>query len=78
MGPMAQDFYAAFALGPDERHIAPLDANGVALAAAQELYQIARAQETQIAQLAQQNADLAARVAALEALVEALLQAQQE
>lgn len=78
MGPMAQDFYAAFALGPDERHIAPLDANGVALAAAQELYQIAQAQETQIAQLAQQNADLAARVAALEALVEALLQAQQE
>jgi hypothetical protein len=78
MGPMAQDFYAAFALGPDERHIAPLDANGVALAAAQELYRVAQAQEAQIAQLERRNADLEARVASLEELIASLLQAQRE
>jgi hypothetical protein len=78
MGPMAQDFHAAFGLGPDERHIAPLDANGVALVAAQELYRIVQAQDARIAQLEQQNADLEARIAALEASVEALMQTPQE
>ena len=33
MGPMAQDFYAAFGLGVDERGIDTIDADGVALAA---------------------------------------------
>ena len=33
LGPMAQDFAAAFGLGPDERVIIPTDAQGVALAA---------------------------------------------
>jgi trimeric autotransporter adhesin len=32
---MAQDFHAAFDLGTDERHIATVDADGVALAAIQ-------------------------------------------
>jgi hypothetical protein len=36
-GPNAQDFHETFALGPDDRHIAPLDAAGVALAAIQGL-----------------------------------------
>ncbi len=81
MGPMAQDFYAAFGLGADERHIAPLDANGVALVALQELNRTVEAQDAQIADLEQQavdleqqNADLEARVAALEALIAAMLQ----
>ena len=39
IGPMAQDFYAAFGLGEDERHISTVDADGVALAAIQGLYQ---------------------------------------
>jgi hypothetical protein len=77
MGPMAQDFYAAFGLGPDEHHIAPLDTNGVALAATQELYHLVQAQDVQIAWLEQQNAELEVRVAALEALLEALLQPKQ-
>jgi hypothetical protein len=83
MGPMAQDFYAAFGLGADERHIAPLDANGVAFVAIQELHRATQAQDTRIAQLEQQNLDLQqqnatleSRVAALEALVETLLQAE--
>ncbi len=33
LGPMAQDFYAAFGVGPDDKHIATVDADGVALAA---------------------------------------------
>jgi hypothetical protein len=39
MGPMAQDFYAAFGVGPDVKHIATVDADGVALAAIQGLNQ---------------------------------------
>ena len=37
MGPMAQDFYAAFGLGADNKHISTVDADGVAFAAIQEL-----------------------------------------
>ena len=37
-GPMAQDMHAAFGLGPDNRHIATVDADGVTLAAIQALY----------------------------------------
>ena len=40
MGPMAQDFYAAFGMGEDDRHITTVDSDGVALAAIQGLYQL--------------------------------------
>ena len=39
IGPMAQDFYAAFKVGTDDKHIAPIDEGGVALAAIQGLNQ---------------------------------------
>ncbi len=76
MGPVAQDFYATFGLGADDRHIAPLDANGVALAGVQELHQMLLEREAQVAELQQQNADLEARLAQLEALVNTLVEAQ--
>jgi len=38
LGPMAQDFYAAFGLGQDDKHISTVDEGGVALAAIQQLY----------------------------------------
>jgi Chaperone of endosialidase len=38
IGPMAQDFYRAFGLGLDDRHITTIDEGGVALAAIQGLY----------------------------------------
>ncbi|MFQ5804065.1 MAG: tail fiber domain-containing protein [Candidatus Methylomirabilales bacterium] len=66
IGPMAQDFHAAFGVGEDDTHISTLDADGVALAAIQGLYQIVQEQEAQIAALQRQNADLEARLAALE------------
>ena len=37
IGPMAQDFYAAFNVGSDDKHIATVDEDGVALAAIQGL-----------------------------------------
>ncbi|PWU17253.1 MAG: hypothetical protein C5B50_11715, partial [Verrucomicrobia bacterium] len=39
IGPVAQDFYAAFNVGPDDKHIATVDEEGVALAAIQGLNQ---------------------------------------
>ena len=39
LGPVAQDFYAAFAVGPDDKHITTVDESGVALAAIQGLNQ---------------------------------------
>ena len=39
IGPTAQDFHAAFAVGEDDQHIATVDADGVALAAIQGLNQ---------------------------------------
>jgi trimeric autotransporter adhesin len=37
IGPMGQDFYSTFNIGTDEKHIAPIDEGGVALAAIQGL-----------------------------------------
>ena len=49
IGPMAQDFYAAFHFGRDERLIGTIDADGVALAAIQELHRIMRRQDMRFA-----------------------------
>ena len=73
MGPMAQDFYAAFGLGEDDKHIATVDADGVALAAIQGLHEIVEEKQDRISTLEERNADLEARLAALEALVETLV-----
>jgi hypothetical protein len=51
IGPMAQDFSAAFGVGEDDTHISTIDADGVSLAAIQGLYQIAQEKDQQIAQL---------------------------
>jgi hypothetical protein len=67
IGPMAQDFHAAFGLGVNERRIAPLDTSGVALAAVQGLYAILQEKSAEIARL---EARLAEN--------EVLLQAQQQ
>ncbi len=65
LGPMAEDFYAAFGLGPDDKHIAPKDLAGVALAAIQAL-------SAENAGLEAQNRQLEARISALEELVSKL------
>jgi hypothetical protein len=45
IGPMAQDFYAAFNVGEDATHITTIDEGGVALAAIQGLYTLVRQQQ---------------------------------
>ncbi|HZU27274.1 MAG TPA: tail fiber domain-containing protein [Bryobacteraceae bacterium] len=52
IGPMAQDFAAAFRVGSDDTHITTIDESGVALAAIQQLYR--------------ENQELKAAVAALQ------------
>jgi hypothetical protein len=69
MGPTAQDFFAAYGLGQDEQHIAPLDANGVTLAAVQQLDRMVQARDARITTLERQNADLSERLARLEQIV---------
>ena len=44
IGPLAQDFYQAFEVGEDDRHINTVDTDGVALAAIQGLYEKAEEQ----------------------------------
>jgi hypothetical protein len=73
VGPTAEDFFAAFALGKDDKHIAPRDLAGVALVALQELHgQLERKDET-ISRLetlqreqAARNEDLERRLSELE------------
>jgi hypothetical protein len=59
IGPMAQDFHAAFGAGEDDRHISTVDADGVALAAIQALYGMVKERDVQMAALEE-------RIAALE------------
>ena len=51
LGPMAQDFYSAFSVGMDDKHISMVDADGVALAAIQGLNQKVEQKETEITEL---------------------------
>lgn len=67
LGPMAQDFAAAFGLGADDRHIHTLDAAGVALAAVQGLHALARAQGARLAALDRECAALRTELQALRA-----------
>jgi hypothetical protein len=62
IGPMAQDFYKAFGLGQDDKHIGTVDEGGVALAAIQGLYRENQA-------LKRQNKALNLRLTRLEHLV---------
>jgi hypothetical protein len=70
IGPMAQDFYAAFGLGDDERYISTIDPDGVALAAIQGLHEMLREKDAEIAEIKKQNSDLQQRLSALEELFE--------
>ncbi len=66
IGPMAEDFYAAFNVGPDDKHIAPSDKAGVALAAIQGLNQAFQEKD------AEKDAEIEALNARIEKLESAL------
>lgn len=75
IGPVAEDFRAAFEVGHDERYITTVDADGVALAAIQGLYGIVQEKNREIDELKAkvESVDrLEAKVAALEGLVSKL------
>jgi hypothetical protein len=65
IGPMAQDFYAAFKLGGDERHIATIDDAGVALAAIKGLNEVVQEKDAELQALKQQVQELRTMVQSL-------------
>jgi hypothetical protein len=66
VGPVAQDFHAAFGLGSDDKSIATVDESGVALAAIQGLNQ-------KLEEARAENAELKARLDKLEKLLDSRL-----
>ncbi|MCR4404912.1 MAG: tail fiber domain-containing protein, partial [Candidatus Acetothermia bacterium] len=74
IGPMAQDFYAAFGLGESERYINSGDADGIALISIQALYQLSLEKDEQLAQLSRELEELRASNATLQEQVGALLE----
>jgi hypothetical protein len=69
IGPVAQDIYAAFGVGEDDRHITTVDADGIALAAIQALDERNRQQQKEIAELRAQIAEMRAELQELTAQV---------
>jgi hypothetical protein len=53
IGPVAQDFHAAFGVGEDDKYISTIDADGIALAAIQGLYERLQEQTAEIDKLLQ-------------------------
>lgn len=66
VGPMAQDFYSAFGLGTDDKHISMVDADGVALAAIQGLNEKLVEKDSELKRLREQNQKLEERLQRLE------------
>jgi len=72
IGPMAQDFYAAFGVGPDDKHITTIDEGGVALAAIQGLNEKVNEKDARIQEQAAEIAELKHSMADLTKLVQSL------
>ncbi|WP_406102751.1 hypothetical protein OG698_10205 [Streptomyces sp. NBC_01003] len=51
LGPMAQDWHAAFGLGPDDRSIHLVDVNGVSMVAVQALYRMVQSLQSEVSEL---------------------------
>ncbi len=67
MGPMAEDFFSAFSLGPNDKGISVTDSAGVAFAAIQGLYSEVQQKN---AELSARNAELETRLARLESMMQ--------
>jgi hypothetical protein len=70
IGPTAQDFMAAFHVGEDDKHIATIDPDGVALSAAQALDARTLGQQQRIDALEKENSELRERLERLEKRLE--------
>jgi hypothetical protein len=67
MGPMAQDFHAAFGLGETEKGISTVDADGVAFAAIQGLHRLIQEKDTKLQQQSRDISELKRKLQAIEA-----------
>jgi hypothetical protein len=74
IGPMGQDFYSTFNIGTDEKHIAPIDEGGVALAAIKGLNQKVEEQKAELKKRDEDIAQLRQNVAELKQIVSQLVQ----
>jgi len=81
IGPMAEEFYDVFGFGESNKHIAPGDLAGIALAAAKALNEKSAIKDDQISKLSKENEQLSKtndelklRMQALEGKVNALMQ----
>lgn len=70
IGPVSEDFHAAFGLGRDDRHVSPIDLSGVAFAAIQGLHRELDERRAEIADLKESRDRLLRRLEALEARLE--------
>jgi hypothetical protein len=66
IGPTAQDFYAAFQVGQDDRYISTVDEEGVALAAIQGLYRIVQQKDPQLSTVPAEELAQQKQIASLE------------
>src|SRR6185369_454419 len=69
IGPMAQDFMAAFQVGDDDKHISTIDPDGVALAGVKALDARTTTQQQEIDALRRENAELRQRLERLEKML---------
>lgn len=69
IGPMAQDFYAAFGLGEDKLRIGTVDADGVMMAAIQGIHAELKEEKKRNEELQKKNLEMEARLARLERLL---------
>lgn len=70
IGPTAQDFYGAFGVGESNNHISTVDADGIAMAAIQGLYQVVQEKDEQIAAQQTRIETLEARLSRMEQAIE--------
>jgi hypothetical protein len=75
LGPMAQDFAAAFHLGDSDKSISTVDEGGVAIAGVKALVERSTKQQEAINELKKENAELKSRLDKLEQLVQELTKA---
>ena len=73
IGPMAEDFYSAFGLGRDDKHLAPQDLASVAVAASQQLYAEVQNKEERIQELESQVSELKEQMSSLQQMFNKLV-----
>ncbi len=72
IGPMAQDFFAAFQVGEDDKHIATIDPDGVVLAAIQGLHEELKDRDAKLEQQQQELGQLKQQLKQQQAVIDGM------